>query len=443
MKIKKLELENILRVSVAEIEPDGSLVMIGGKNAQGKTSVLRSIEMLIGGARAAAARPVKDGAKNGTIIGTFDNGMKAVRVFGADGATAVKLVNADGAEYRKPQTLLDSFFSALTFDPLAFARMDASEQAEQFRRLAGLDFAEEDAERERIYQERRDVNRDLKAALARLEAALVHKDAQVEPVSVEALANELDEANAENNRRREATTEAQNVYDEAVALVENHREAITTAVDELDKAEEALKRAQEEVAGCQRALAFHRKQHQDNGAALAEMTRPGLAVLVDTAPIKARIAQAEDINRRVRENEQRETIALEVEGLQGSSDGLTARLLLLDEAKATAIRDAKLPIDGLGLNGDGVTFGGMPFDQCSDAERVRVSTAMAIAMNPELKVLLIRDGSLLDTDNRAMIRTMAEEAGSQVWMEVVGEDAECSVIMVDGTVRADVEEAKP
>jgi len=56
-------------------------------------------------------------------------------------------------------------------------------------------------------------------------------------------------------------------------------------------------------------------------------------------------------------------------------------------------------------------------------------------MNPKLKVLLIRDGSLLDATSLKLVAQMAAEAEGQVWIERVGDGAECSVVIEDGKVR--------
>ena len=96
-----------------------------------------------------------------------------------------------------------------------------------------------------------------------------------------------------------------------------------------------------------------------------------------------------------------------------------------------------MPIDGLSFDSDGVYFKGVPFSQASSAEKLRVSVAMGIAMNPELKVLLIRDGSLLDQKNLKLIAGMANDSGHQVWVERVGSGEECQVIIEDGYVQKD------
>ncbi|MGI9420342.1 MAG: hypothetical protein ACR2RA_21165, partial [Geminicoccaceae bacterium] len=72
------------------------------------------------------------------------------------------------------------------------------------------------------------------------------------------------------------------------------------------------------------------------------------------------------------------------------------------------IEAVKMPIDGLGLGDGVVTLNGIPFDQVSTAEQMRTSVALAMAANPTLKVIRIKDGSLLDDDSLAMIAGMAD-----------------------------------
>ena len=60
--------------------------------------------------------------------------------------------------------------------------------------------------------------------------------------------------------------------------------------------------------------------------------------------------------------------------------------------------------------------------------------AMALASRPQLPLVLIRDGSLLDDDSRAIIEQMAEAAGAQVFLELVSMTGEgASVVIEDGT----------
>jgi len=80
---------------------------------------------------------------------------------------------------------------------------------------------------------------------------------------------------------------------------------------------------------------------------------------------------------------------------------------------------------------------GVPFSQASSAEQLRVSVAMGLAMNPTLRVVLIRDGSLLDSASMQLIAEEAAKNKAQVWVERVSEDgAGCTVVIEDGMVQA-------
>jgi hypothetical protein len=95
-----------------------------------------------------------------------------------------------------------------------------------------------------------------------------------------------------------------------------------------------------------------------------------------------------------------------------------------------------MPIDGLAIKEDGVTFNGIPFEQLSSSEQLKVSLAIAMANNPALKVIRILDGSLLDADNMAIIEQMADKEDYQVWIEVVDSSGKVGFYIEEGEVKA-------
>ena len=86
------------------------------------------------------------------------------------------------------------------------------------------------------------------------------------------------------------------------------------------------------------------------------------------------------------------------------------------------------------LREDGVYLNGLPFEQASGAVKIKTSVALGIKMNPELKVLIIRDGSLLDANSMKTIETMADENDAQIWIERVGDKDKNAILIVDGEV---------
>ena len=63
IKINKLEIENVKRVKAVKIEPTpAGLTVVGGKNNQGKTSVLDSIAWALGGEKHRPSQPQREGS---------------------------------------------------------------------------------------------------------------------------------------------------------------------------------------------------------------------------------------------------------------------------------------------------------------------------------------------------------------------------------------------
>ena len=125
------------------------------------------------------------------------------------------------------------------------------------------------------------------------------------------------------------------------------------------------------------------------------------------------------------------------------ADSLTDAMAERTRQREAAIRNAAMPVPGLGFSAEGVTFNGLPFDQASSAEQLRVSVAIAMAANPKLRVLRIKDGSLLDENGLRMIGEMAQAEDYQVWVESVRTDGKVGIIMEDGAIAGYGEEVVP
>lgn len=159
--------------------------------------------------------------------------------------------------------------------------------------------------------------------------------------------------------------------------------------------------------------------------------------------VQAQIRQAERTNAQVRENRAYAEARAKVESLAKVSDEMTDTLARLDSEKRERIASAKYPVDGLGFGDDGVvTFGGVPLSQASQAEQIRVSMAIGLALNPELRVVLIRDASLLDDKSLALVAEMAKRADAQVWLERVSKHDAGSIVLEDGEVVSSLAEAE-
>jgi DNA repair exonuclease SbcCD ATPase subunit len=415
-KIVRFEAQNLMRLKAVEITPDGNVVVIGGKNAQGKTSVLNAIAMALGGKNEVPERPIRDGQSTGHVIVETDQ-FTVTRRFTAAGGSSLEVRNAQGQKLASPQTLLDSFVSKVSFDPLAFTRMKPDAQAETVRKLAGLDFSDLDAKRETKYSERTTVNRLVKDQEVRLKALPRHVDAPAKEISSAELVAELEKANAAN-KARDAKQESLSTLCDDVDSLSDLLGAIDKKVAELQKQREETVTKQAEV-----------KAKLDGAKAELEAMP-----VIDTDPILQQIKDADEVNAKVRANTAWTTANREMLRLQTESADLTASIEQIDGEKEKLLAEATFPIEGLSFTASGVLFNGIPFEQASGAEQLRVSLAIACALNPKLPVMLIRDGSLLDDDSMKLLAEHAAKHQAQVWIEVVGKREDATVIIEDGSV---------
>lgn len=395
MKIVQLQAENYKRLRAIDITPDESgAVVISGRNAQGKSSVLEAIWAALGGREGnKAAKPIRDGEAQAKVV--VDLGDMVVTRLWRNGTTAVKVQSKDGAEYKSPQTLLDSFIGKLTFDPLAFTRLSQRDQKEALLGMVALDvdLDELDAERQEAYERRTEIGRE-RVALG--DAAPVDPSLPEEEMSGAEVLQELSDAMQHNRSVLEAR--------------------------------EAAVAAEKRMADLEAALA-------DARAARASADALASSGLKDETALRESLAELDARNALIRENNAAREKAAHISWRENDYAEMTEKINAIDKQKADALARASFPVDGLGFDADGVTFNGVPFSQASAAEQIRVSLAMAMASNPKLRVIRIMDGSLLDDDGMKLIEAAAREHDFQVWVERVANGDGVGFVIEDGEVK--------
>ncbi len=236
-KILRLQSENVKRLVAVDIRPDGSVVLLGGKNAAGKSSTLDSIMYALGGAKTIPAEPVRKGQRRAKTVVELDNGLVVTRTFDAGGAGGSKLeVREKGAALKSPQAILDALVGAISFDPLEYSRKKPEEQAMILRGIAGVDTTKLDQERDGLFAERTEQNRTVKQLKAQVDAAPSHADAPKEPVSVAALTEQLEEA----GETREANQARRRQLEATIGEAESTKESIGEVDGEIEDLEADL-----------------------------------------------------------------------------------------------------------------------------------------------------------------------------------------------------------
>ncbi len=433
MKIVKLEAENVKRLRAVSIEPDGSVVVVRGNNGQGKSSVLDSIAYALGGKSLQPAKVIRDGEKEAIVRVELD-GLTIERKWTSNDRSVLEVRAADGSKVSSPQTMLDSLVGRLSFDPLAYLSMPPAKQLEALQKVVGLDFRELDEQRKRAYDERTEVNRKVHHTKIQLEPLRDFSD--TEPVS---LAELSDQVAALSSRRADEQAAAKKLK----ALVDDRRAAAHRVKAQETRLENLRRQLEQESAHLQELMLEAERLERTDTSELQAVADHELETIEELETVKAKIKDAELINERARKVAERRRLEKVLSDHEGESFALTKQIEKIDAIKLSKIEAARFPVPGLSFGEVGVLYNGQPFEQASQAEKLRVSLGMGLALNPTLKVLLIRDASLLDEKSLQLVAAQAAEAGAQVWLEVVGKNG-IGIVIEDGEVEAvHLEEESP
>lgn len=425
MKIVKLEAENVKRLRAVSIEPDGSVVVVRGNNGQGKSSVLDSIAYALGGKSLQPAKVIRDGEKEAIVRVELD-GLTIERKWTSNDRSVLEVRAADGSKVSSPQTMLDSLVGRLSFDPLAYLSMPPAKQLEALQKVVGLDFRELDEQRKRAYDERTEVNRKVNHTKIQLEPLRDFSD--TEPVS---LAELSDQVAALSSRRADEQAAAKKLK----ALVDDRRAAAHRVKAQETRLENLRRQLEQESAHLQELMLEAERLERTDTSELQAVADHELETIEELETVKAKIKDAELINERARKVAERRRLEKVLSDHEGESYALTKQIEKIDAIKLSKIEAARFPVPGLSFGEVGVLYNGQPFEQASQAEKLRVSLGMGLALNPTLKVLLIRDASLLDEKSLQLVAEQAAEAGAQVWLEVVGKNG-IGIVIEDGEVEA-------
>jgi DNA repair exonuclease SbcCD ATPase subunit len=460
MNIVRLQAENIKRLVAFDFAPTGeSIIKIGGRNAQGKSSVLDAVAYALGGSALIPSEPLRAGEitghvtvdlgdyvvtrrfkreqafppgtnivkkNDGTSVGVDAAGNPVEPTLGPTNSTLV-VTNKDGAKYPTPQAMLDKLFALTSFNPLAFGDLKSREQRDLLAKIAGLSLDDLDKSKVAVAGERTMVNRDVKRLQDQLVGLPHYADAPAEEVSVVELSQQLETAQTTHDR----ASRAAGLLADADKKLADKNLAQNQAFNRVQALKEQLREA--ETAW---ELASDATKVASGAYATAlESLEKVKAEVIDMVPIRQAIKESGDVNAKVRANQNRVKVAAQLNIVVASAEALNLKLKDLEAQRAARLAAAKFPISGLALDEECVRYGGTPFDQLSTSEQLRISTAIGLALNPTVKVLLIPKGNVLDKQSLLMLGKMADEASAQVWIEWVAENAEgVSVFIEDGHV---------
>lgn len=416
LKINNLEIENIKRVKAVKLEPTSNgLTVIGGRNGQGKTSVLDAIAWALGGDKFKPSTPGREGSMvppNLKVV--LSNGLIVERA-GKNSTLKVSDTNGNKAG----QQLLNEFIEQMALNLPKFMAATNKEKAGILLQIIGVEDQLDalDIKETQLFNRRTEIGRiaDQKKKFA---AELVsYPEAPKDLVSAAELIKKQQDIlakNGENARKRQQVLEISR-------NVEFLKSKADRLVEELNQAKNAYQIAVSDLA-------------------IANKSAENL-VDESTTELEESINNIDAINVKVRANYDKEKAEIDAEDYSKQYANLTSDIEEIRKAKNDLLNNANLPLPELSVENYELTYKGYRWDNMSGSEQLKIATAIVRKLNPNCGFVLMDKLEQMDTETMKEFGAWLESEGLQVIATRVSTSKdECSIIIEDGYVK---EEAAP
>ena len=398
--ITSLELENVKRIKAILMEPNAAgLTMIGGRNGQGKTSVLDAICWALGGEKYRPSAAQREGSMiPPNLKVTLSNGYIVER---KGKNSALKVTDPGGGA--SGQQMLNTFIEQLALDLPRFLQSSAKEKADTLLRIIGVgdQLAALEQQGRETYNQRLVIGREADRKKKFAEEQPYFPDAPDDLVSVSELIREQQDilaCNGENQRKR------------------NRAEQLQRQSADLERQLQALQAQYDDV----------RRDYDIACTAAADLQDQS------TAELEASITNAEEINRQVRANLDKQKAQDDAAGYSAQYEALSSALEDIRERKTALLVGANLPLPGLSVEEGELLYNGFKWDNMSGSEQLRVATAIVRRLNPDCGFVLMDRLEQMDMDTLREFGAWLEGEGLQVIATRVSTGGECSIIIEDG-----------
>lgn len=410
VKINELLIENVKRVKAVQFEPSADgLTIIGGRNGQGKTSVLDAIAWALGGNNYKPSVPERDGALVPPNLHIeLSNGLIVER---KGKNSTLKVTDPNGN--KSGQQLLNEFVSTMALDLPKFINGSDKDKADSLLKILGIGdvLAQLDTKENQLYAQRTEVGRIADRKKKAADEMPMYPNVPKELVSATELIKEQQEIlarNGENERKRQDAA--------------RYEQILTNAQIAFDEAKAALQKAEQD---CLTARKSAEDLHDES-----------------TAELEKNLAEIEALNIKIRANSTKEAAEVEANNLQQEYDGLTEQIESIREERSKLLDSAELPLPGLSVKDGKLIYNGLPWDGMSGSDQLKVATAIVRKLNPQCGFVLMDKLEQMDLETLQEFGAWLKQEGLQVIATRVSTGDECSIIIEDGMVKGDTEAVK-
>lgn len=407
IKINSLELENVKRVKAVKLEPTkNGLTVVGGKNNQGKTSVLDAIAWALGGAKYKPSQAQREGSLvEPQLHIELSNGMIVERL-GKNGTLKV----TDPSGQKGNQSLLDGFISQFALDLPKFMEADKNTKAKILLQIIGVGdkLSAFDKQESELYNRRTEIGRIADQKKKYADEMVQWDGVPEEIVSAAELIQQQQEILARNGRNQELRNQAKNLEAQKTLLEQR-----------IEEAQKALNAMHEQFAELMEKLSIantNAKDLQDES----------------TAELEESIANIDSTNAKVRDNLNKQRAQEEADEYKRQYGDLTTQIEEVRKARMELLNGVEMPLDELSVQDGELIYKGQKWDNMSGSDQLKVATAIVRKTNPQCGFVLLDKLEQMDIDTMNEFGKWLQDNDLQAIATRVSTGDECSIFIEDG-----------
>lgn len=421
MKVIELKSENFKRLT-ATVQLDGKSVTVTGKNGSGKSTFIDAVWLALTG-EMAPKQPIKEGEEKASIELTVrsDDGAEFIvekRFTKAGSSLAVR--TKDGAKYPSPQKFLDEKIGNISFDPFEFLDLKPLEQKRWLMSYLGIDLTSIENRKQTLLNEKNALVKEYVAKEQEIKNLPVVPEG-LEYIDPSTVLQEMKEAQSLKDLRIEAERGLEGVKSDA-RKCSGYLTQTRARIEDLEKQLQQELERQEILSNEMKAI--------DKAIKTAEEAFNKIAI-PEEVDFASKLSQI-NANNILFDNKAKKDQALtQLSEIKAQGDAKNNEIKKVEQERLDAIASANIPVPGLSFGEEGLTFEGLPFqkEQLSTAKLIEIGVRIQMSLNPKLRIMKVKDGSLLDSDALDVIRAITNQHDFQLFVEKVSDDKEVGFII--------------
>lgn len=407
IKINSLELENVKRVKAVKLEPTkNGLTVVGGKNNQGKTSVLDAIAWALGGAKYKPSQAQREGSLvEPQLHIELSNGIIVERL-GKNGS--LKVIDPSGQKGN--QSLLDSFISQFALDLPKFMEADKNTKAKILLQIIGVgdQLSVFDKRESELYNRRTEIGHIADQKKKYADEMVQWDGVPEEIVSAAELIQQQQEILARNGRNQELRNQVKNLEAQKTLLEQR-----------IEEAQKTLNAMHEQFAELMEKLSIantNAKDLQDES----------------TAELEESIANIDSTNAKVRDNLNKQRAQEEADEYKRQYGDLTTQIEDIRKSRMELLNGVEMPLQDLSVQDGELIYKGQKWDNMSGSDQLKVATAIVRKTNPKCGFVLLDKLEQMDVDTMKEFGKWLQDNNLQAIATRVSTGDECSIFIEDG-----------